>query len=48
MATLTVQNTLLTGLTPSYSAVASSDVFPNDGRTIRDTSQRWRSPGAAS
>jgi hypothetical protein len=34
MATLTVQNSLITGLQPTYSAVASSDVFSNDGRTV--------------
>jgi len=34
MATLAVQNSLITGLQPTYSAVASSDVFPNDGKTV--------------
>jgi hypothetical protein len=34
MATLTVQNSLITGLQPTYVAVASSDVFQNDGRTV--------------
>lgn len=34
MATLTVQSTTQAGLAPSFSAVSSSDVFPNDGRTV--------------
>jgi hypothetical protein len=34
MATLTVQNSLITGLAPTYSAVSASDVFQNDGRTV--------------
>jgi len=34
MATLTVQNSSATGFVPTYTAVASSDVFANDGRTV--------------
>ena len=34
MATLTVQASALTGTTPSFVAVAASDVFANDGRTV--------------
>jgi hypothetical protein len=34
MATLTVQNLSIAGVAPTYSAVASSDVFANDGRTV--------------
>ena len=34
MATLTVQNSSIAGFVPTYSAVASSDVFANDGRTV--------------
>lgn len=34
MATLTVQDTVQTGLAPVFSAVSSSDVFTNDGRTV--------------
>jgi hypothetical protein len=34
MATLTVQNTSITGTAETYAAVAASDVFANDGRTI--------------
>ena len=34
MATLTVQASAITGLQPTYTAVASSDVFANDGRTV--------------
>lgn len=34
MATLTVQNCLISGTVPTYSAVASSDEFANDGRTV--------------
>lgn len=34
MATLTVQATDLDGLEATYNAVAASDVFANDGKTI--------------
>jgi hypothetical protein len=34
MATLTVQDLSIAGLAPVYSAVSSSDEFPNDGRTV--------------
>ena len=34
MATLSVQNSVITGLVPTYTAVAASDVFANDGRTV--------------
>ena len=34
MATLTVQDTSQTGLNPSFTAVAASDVFANDGFTV--------------
>jgi hypothetical protein len=34
MATLTVQNSSIAGFVPTYSAVASSDVFQNDGKTV--------------
>jgi len=34
MATLTVQNSTIAGFVPTYSAVAASDVFANDGRTV--------------
>jgi len=34
MALLAVQNSLITGLQPTYSSVASTDTFPNDGRTV--------------
>lgn len=34
MATLTVQNASSAGLAPTYVAVAASDVFANDGRTV--------------
>lgn len=34
MATLAVQAADLDGLDATYNAVAASDVFPNDGRTI--------------
>ncbi len=40
MATLTVQKSSLTGTTPSFVAVAASDVFANDGKTyieVKDT-----------
>jgi hypothetical protein len=33
MATLAVQKMLLTGVAPTFGAVAASDVFPNDGKT---------------
>jgi hypothetical protein len=33
MATLTVQKMVLTGVAPTFVSVASSDVFPNDGKT---------------
>ncbi len=33
MATLTVQKMVLTGVAPTFVAVAASDVFPNDGKT---------------
>lgn len=34
MATLTVQNSAIAGLAPTYTAVSASDVFANDGRTV--------------
>ena len=34
MATLTVQNSSIAGFVPTYGAVAASDVFANDGRTV--------------
>ncbi len=33
MALLTVQKMALTGVAPSFVAVAASDTFPNDGKT---------------
>jgi hypothetical protein len=33
VATLAVQTPSTSGITPTYSAVAASDEFPNDGRT---------------
>jgi hypothetical protein len=41
MALLTVQKMALTGTTPTFGAVASSDTFPNDGKTyleVKNTS----------
>jgi len=44
MATLTVQSTALTGLAVTYAAVASSDVFANDGRTVLHVKNAGGSP----
>jgi hypothetical protein len=41
VATLAVQKMLLTGVAPTFTAVAASDVFPNDGKTyieVKNTS----------
>lgn len=36
MATLTVQDIVIGGITPSFAAVASSDQFPNNGRCFAE------------
>lgn len=48
MATLTVQASSITGLQPTYGAVAAADVFANDGRTVIYVKNAGGSPDTVS
>jgi hypothetical protein len=48
LATLTVQNSSIAGLVPTYGAVSASDVFANDGRTFVYVKNAGGSPDTVS